>query len=147
MAELIQVHGLRELGAAFKLLSDDLQGKVARAATNAGAQVIKRRAIANVKSSPSVVTGSLAASVIVKKVPKSRTELTSEHMVTVRGRGKVSKKTGAKQSEAPHANLVEFGTVKAPAEPFLRPAIDAGKEEAIEAVRKRLEARIKKASK
>lgn len=39
--------------------------------------------------------------------------------------------------KAPHGHLVEFGTVNAPARPFLRPAYDAKQTEALDAARRR----------
>ncbi|MEO6709305.1 MAG: HK97-gp10 family putative phage morphogenesis protein [Planctomycetota bacterium] len=143
MADIIRIEvlGLRELGQAFARLSDDMQKKAARAATNAAAQVVKKRAVLNIITSPSVETGALKRSVIVKKLPPSQTPLTSEHIVTVRGRGK-KLKSGKTQDSAPYAHFLEFGSVKMPAEPFLRPALDAGKQEAIQAMKDKLADRI-----
>ena len=141
----IKVEGLKELGEAFKRLDADMQKRAGRSATGAAATPIKRRAINNIKSSPSVETGSLAKSVIVKRLPKQQTpQGMSEHLVTVRGRGK-KLKSGRLQDSAPYASKVEFGTIHMPAEPFLRPALDAGKGEAIEAMKKSLEKSIKRA--
>ena len=42
-------------------------------------------------------------------------------------------------TEAPHGALVEFGTVHMPAEPYLRPAIDEGRQEAVAHGRHRLD--------
>ena len=107
------------------------------------ASLIKKLARRNVTASPSVVTGSLRDAIISKKIPKSQTPYASEHIVTVRGRSKRGKKLKNKQSIAPHARYVEFGTVNMPAEPFLAPAFDHGKKEAtdkmIEKIRRRLD--------
>ncbi len=144
-AVLIKVEGLKELGEAFRRLTYDMQVRAGRSATGSAATPIKRRAIQNIKSSPSVETGALSKSVIVKRLPKNQTpQGTSEHIVTVRGRGK-KLKSGRFQDSAPYASKVEFGTVHMPAEPFLRPALDSGKNEAIEAMKKSLERSIKRA--
>jgi len=143
------VHGLRELGEAMRELKAEVAKSIASSMTNAAAQVIKKAAVANIRSSPSVDTGSLRDSVIVKKIPRSQTSLTSEHIVTVRGRGKLikrGKKKGQKQTEAPHAHLVEFGTVNMKAEPFLRPSFDHQKGKAVEAMKERGKARIELAA-
>lgn len=116
----VKVEGLSDLLRKMHTLSDDMQKKVAGRATGAAAQIVKKQAKQNIRSSPAVRTGSLFNSVISKKLPASQTPFTSEHIVTVRGRGK----TGKTQTRAPHANFVEFGTVNMPAEPFLRPAFD-----------------------
>ncbi len=138
----IQVTGLRELGERMRKLSDKVAKRVSVAATGAAARVIKKRAIANVVRNPSIETGSLRDSLITKKVPKGQSAVTSEHIVTVRGRGKPANKKGQKINRAPHAHLVEFGTVNMPAEPFLRPAFDNGKKEALDAMVDRLTAGI-----
>lgn len=143
----VEVKGLRELREKMRQLSTKVATKVAVSATGAAARVIKKKAVTNITSNPSIDTGSLRASVITKKVPKSQAQVTSEHIVTVRGRGKPYNKKGQKINRAPHAHLVEFGTVNMPAEPFLRPAFDNGKTEALNAMVDRLATGIAKASK
>jgi HK97 gp10 family phage protein len=143
----VQVLGLRELGEAMRGLSRDVAVRVARSATAAGAGVIKKAAKANIVKSPSVDEGHLRDAVISKRLGKAETDLTSEHIVTVRGRGKSTKKkdgTVTKTSGAPHAHFVEFGTVNMPAEPYLRPAFDAEKGNAVDAIKNKLAARIAK---
>lgn len=119
----IGLQGGKEVLRRMRLLTREAQTKVARRSSNAGAQVIKKLAVANVIASPSVDEGDLRDNIIVKRVPES--DLTSEHIVTVR-----TKRAGG----APHAALVEFGTVKMPAEPFMRPAFEGGKQEAANAM-------------
>jgi HK97 gp10 family phage protein len=143
----VQVLGLRQLGEAMRLLSSDVALKVARAATAAAAQPVKKAAIRNIVNSPSVQTGSLRDSVIVKRLGRAESALTSEHIVTVRGRGKLIKKgknKGQHQTSAPHAHFVEFGTVNMPPEPFLQPAFEEQKGNAVEAMKNKLAARIAK---
>jgi HK97 gp10 family phage protein len=143
----VQVLGLRELGEAMRKLSKDVALKTARSATAAGATVIKKAAKSNILKSPSVQTKSLHDGVITKRLGKAETDLTSEHIVTVRGRGKSTKKkdgTVTKTAGAPHAHFVEFGTVNMPAEPFLRPAFEAEKGNAVTAIKDKLAQRIAK---
>ena len=138
----VQVLGLKELGARMEKLSAKAARSIATGATGAAAGIIKKAAIRNIERNPSIETGSLRDAVIVKKVPKSRTSLTSEHIVTVRGKGKPFNKKGQRIARAPHAHFVEEGTVNMPAEPFLRPAFDhqgsAAKEAMIAKIEKRL---------
>jgi hypothetical protein len=136
MAETIKVEGLRELGLAFKELSDDIQKKVARATTNAGAQVIKKLAaqkapvadadyvVRNRKGDPGVLVprGNLPKKISVKYLGK-QTNLTSEHIVFVKGK----RKDG-------YANRIG-------------PALEQGKDAAITAMKNRLKQRIDKANK
>lgn len=136
-----EVKGLRELGEKMRALSADTALKYSRAATAASARLVKKHAVQNIIASPSVRTHNLERSVIVKRIPKGQTDLTSEHIVTVRGRGKVTRK-GTLQSGAPYAGFVEFGTVKMSAEPFLYPALARNTREAAEIMRKILERNI-----
>lgn len=143
----VRVDGLRELGAALKELGNVVGTRIARASTAAGARIVKDQAIANVVRSPSVDTGSLRDSIITKRAPKGETRLTSEHIVTVRGRGKPANKKGQRINRAPHASMVEFGTVNMPAEPFLRPAFETTKGAAVEAIKGALQRGIDRAAK
>lgn len=129
----------------MRRLSADVQRKTARAATNAAAQVVRKAAKANIVAAPSVQTGSLRDAVIVRRIPPGESQLTSEHIVTVRGRGKPFNKKGQRVARAPHAHFVEFGTVNMPAEPFLRPALANNVRPAIDAMADRLRKRITKA--
>lgn len=143
----VRVEGLRELGERMRRLSSEVALKVSARATNKAAQLIKKQAKTNIQTSPSVDQGDLLRSVIVKKIPKSQTNLTSEHIVTVRGRGKKVKEGAKAQATAPHAHLVEFGTVHMPAEPFLRPAFQQEKGFAFGVIKSTLEEGIEKAAK
>jgi HK97 gp10 family phage protein len=145
--ERVRIEGLRELGEAMRALSADIALKVSGQATAAGAKIIKTAAVRNVVSSPSVETGSLRDAIITKKVPKGQLAgETAAHIVTIRGRGKPANKKGQKIARAPHAHFVEFGTVRMPAEPFLRPAFDQNKKAAADAIVDKLRARIAKVS-
>lgn len=134
------VAGLRELGEAMRGLSADINKRIARSATNAAGQVIKKAAQLKAPSD----TGNLRKNIIVKRLPPNQTKLTSEHIVTVR-RGKLTAKqqaTGLR--DAYYASFVEFGTAKASAQPFLRPAFDTGKGKAVDAMAGKLAKRIAK---
>lgn len=143
----IRVEGLREIGEAMRLLSGDMATRVAGQATGAGAQVIKKRAIRKAPESEEphklegvvVNPGNLKKNIVAKKVSKKDLgDLTAAHIVTVRGK----RKDGY---AARYGRLQEFGTVHHPAHPFLRPAFDEGKTEAVEAIVKRLRKRVQKA--
>lgn len=142
----IKVAGLRELGAAMLALKVDVP-KASGRATFAAAKIVKAAAQANVRSSPSVATGSLLGAIITKKLPRSQSALTAEHIVTVRGRGKPTTKKGRNIDRAPYAFHVEFGTVNMPAEPFLRPALANNVGPAIAAMTGSLSRDIERAAK
>ncbi len=145
----IEVKGLRELGQALKALDKDIQTKVARAAVAAGAGVIKKIAkqkapVSTPDLSPEVPPGYLRDSIISRRQRKSR--LTAEYSVTVRHKG--AKATLRKDGTNPYQIGIfnEFGTVNQSARPFMRPAFDQGKGEALTQIQKRLTQRIEKAN-
>lgn len=123
-------------------LSRDIALRISGQATNAGAQLVKRKVRQNIIARQLIDTGSLRDAVIVKKIPRGQTQLTSEHIVTFRGRGKRHRKSKMKQAIAPHAVYIEFGTVNMAAEPVLAPAFDSEKGRAVEAIADRLRKRI-----
>ncbi len=144
----VRVDGLRQLGEAMRALGEDMSRKVAVAATGAGARVIRDLAKQKapvaaedyvVEGQP-VERGNLPKQIVSKQVPKSQRQLTSEHVVAVRGKRKhgYASRIGA---------LQEFGTVKQAPQPFMRPAFDEGKDKALQAITDRLRARIAKAQK
>lgn len=133
----IQVDGLRQLGEALRELGDVTARKICGQATGAAARLVKEAAKNNIRRSPSVDTGSLLESVIVKKLSKSQTDLTSAHIVTPRHH-RQRRKTKQRQSVAPHAVFVEFGTVNMAAEPFLGPALSQNISQATNAMKDKL---------
>jgi HK97 gp10 family phage protein len=142
--------GFKELGDSFRALANDMQTRGGRSATNAAAQVVKREAVAIIqhnesRDGDSIETGSLRDAVIVKRIPEAQSDVTSEHVVTVRGRGKPKNKKGQRIARAPHAHFVEFGTVNMPAEPFLRPALQGHTREATDAMAESLRRSIARA--
>jgi HK97 gp10 family phage protein len=161
MAELIDVQGLQKLQRDMQTLSQDVARKVSRAATSAAAQVVRKAAQQNITALGLVDSGNLRAAVGIART--KRTSLTSEHRVGVRSGGgyrngdiaggKTSDVKAAKSGsgklgvDAFYWSFLEFGTVKRSGTPFLAPALAQNTQPAIDAMKKRLEARIKKAMK
>jgi HK97 gp10 family phage protein len=144
MAEKFSVSGLKELQAAMNKLSADMAGKIARQATAAAAGVVRKAAKANAP----VDSGNLKAAIVMKR--KRSTNLTEEYNVAVRAGKKSDVKnakagTGKLGKDAYYARFVEFGTVKTPPNPFLAPALSDNVQQATDAMKKRLEDRLKKA--
>jgi HK97 gp10 family phage protein len=146
----VEIKGLREIGERMRTLSADMAGKVAVAATSAGATVIKKRAVQLAPVAQEEVTahgrdgtkvkvppGNLKKNIVVRKVPKRQLTMTSEHAVAIRGGRKYgyASNYGSKQ---------EFGTVKMTPSPFLRPAFEQEKENAVAALKKKLIERLDK---
>lgn len=136
-----RVEGLQQLGEAMRELGADMAGKIARAATNAAAQTVKKAA----QNRAPVATGNLKRNIIVKRLRKSETKLSSEHIVTVRKGRLTTKQKQAGLQDAYYASFVEYGTVHAPAQPFLRPGFEAAKKSALDAAVARMKQRIDKA--
>lgn len=146
----LKITGLKDLGDRMRLLDKDISGRIARAATAAGANVVKKAAIQNapISSEPHQLgvqkdqiaqPGNLRQNIITRRLPPAQRTSTEEYIVTIRaGSGKVPK-------DAFYGRFVEFGTVKMTAHPFLRPAIDNNVQAAIDAMKGRLEQRLKKA--
>jgi HK97 gp10 family phage protein len=137
----VKVDGLKQLGERMKGLSEAMNNRIARAATAAGAAVIRDAA----RQKAPVRTGNLRKNIIVKRLPKGEAPLTSEHIVTVR-QGKLTKKQRASGlTDAFYGRFVEYGTAKTAPQPFLRPAYDQNKEKAVQAIKDRIAKRLAKA--
>lgn len=134
----VKIEGLVELNEKMRKLGAAVGTKIARSATNAGAQVVKKQAIRlapewdfgphKLKVGGETVTvppGNLKKNIVVKRI--ARSELTSEHIVTVRGKRKDN-------FAARYGRLVEYGTVKMSPEPFMRPAFEQEKGFAVQAI-------------
>lgn len=103
-----------------------------RVAAQAGAQVlydetrlrapVAKRAYTN-KRGKRIVPGALKASIYQVYSKDNSTEQRATYHVSWNAK------------KAPHGHLVEFGTSRAPAHPFLRPAFDARQADALQASR------------
>lgn len=150
MADLQTITGLKELQAALKELPDRIAKNVLRGAVNAGATLIKKEAAnrAPVYTGPVSAghppPGTLKRSVYQKQIRDLSNKVKQTFYVGVR-KGKEFRKQGKSgnlSQDAYYARFVEFGTAKMPAKPFLRPAFEAKKEEATNAIKAYLEKRI-----
>ena len=152
--ESVQVQGLDQLVKALRELPQRVARNGLRAAVYAGAKVIRDEA----KLQAPVATGDLGPnqpppgtlkrSVIMKQIPELSGAQKQTFFVTVR-QGKKYRKQGKKgnlSQDAWYWRFVEFGTVKMPARPFLRPAFDMKKHEAVTAIKTRLAQRIEQAA-
>jgi HK97 gp10 family phage protein len=145
VGNVTEVKGLRQLGLAMRALGADMAGKVARQATAAGAGVARKA----IKARAPRDTGNLAAAIVMKRV--KGTPLTEEYVVAVRkGKTRDAKAgksgKGRQGKDAFYAGFQEFGTVKAPAQPFVRPGFEESVDPATQAIAKRLKQRIDKVS-
>jgi len=141
------VQGLRQLGAEMRELSADMQQRISRRATSAGARVVKAAVAAKAAQQPTLADapyrqdgvtyqpGHIARNVAAVRVKQP--ELTSEHVVAV-----LSNKRNGYAGRI--AALNEFGTVKMPAQPFMGPGFEASRGEALQAMTAALRRGIKR---
>jgi HK97 gp10 family phage protein len=129
MAETFRAifHGAKELEDAL----DQLPKSVARSVLVKAMMNAAQPVIHHARALCPVDTGDLAASIDV------RTTLTKRQR---RGRGfrLPSVFIGPSWPKGAHGHLIEFGTVKMRARPFLRPAWDAGKARVLDSMRREI---------
>jgi HK97 gp10 family phage protein len=109
-----QIEGLEELDKAVRKLPQNVQKRVLKGALRAGGRVIVKSAKQKVRKK----TGTLRKSI---------------HLKTGKSRDG-AKVFVATKPEAFYSHMVEFGTSKMQARPFLRPAFDETQEEVIKAI-------------
>ncbi|MEO6147018.1 MAG: HK97-gp10 family putative phage morphogenesis protein [Sulfuriferula sp.] len=150
MAETVHVTGLRELQAALKELPDRIAKNALRASVYAGAVVIKDEAKQRAPNYTGPVSqghpppGTLKRSIIMKQIPEKSGQYFQTFYVLVR-HGKKYQKQGKKgnlSQDAFYWRFIEFGTAKMAAQPFMRPAFEARKQAALDAIQKKLLQRI-----
>lgn len=122
----LSIAGCKELEADFKLLSKSEQRKVSKKAVRAGA-VVFRDAI---RASAPVRTGRLKKSVSVDTARGSLTAGVKFKKIRVT---KKSKKGKSKKTLPFYWWMIENGTSKMSARPFVRPAFDANVKKAEDA--------------
>lgn len=150
----VRIEGLEELARALKELPKRLARNGLRASVYAGAKVIRDEArlkapVATKALGPNQQPpGTLKRAIIMKQIPEKSDAQKQVFHVAVR-RGKQYRKQGKKgtlSQDAYYAHFVEFGTVKMSARPFMRPAFEGRKNDAVEAIRTRLAERVEAAA-
>lgn len=149
---MAEIKGLRQLGENLKALGDEVGSKIARQATGRAARIVKDEEVLLAPVAPEdyviegtkVSKGNVKKQIVVKRVKSGDTRLTSEHIVTVRG-----KKRYGYASRV--MSIYEFGSLKQPARPTIRRAWDGKKKDAetemVETLRKGIDRAVKKAAK
>ena len=148
--ELVKVEGLAELAKALRELPDRVAKNGLRVSVYAGAKVIRDEArLRAPKATESLgpnqpPPGTLKRSVIMKHIPELSSLTRQTFFVTVR-HGKKYRNQGKKgnlSQDAWYWRFVEFGTRKMRASPFLRPALEAKRRDAVQAMKERLAERV-----
>jgi HK97 gp10 family phage protein len=142
-----KIEGLRELGGALKELSSDVSKRIIYSATLKASQVIAKRAsqLAPVsdkphkvgKNGPTVQPGNLSKNIVTKRRKQIKNGLAAYEVVW----------KSKKKSDPFYGLFAEFGTTSQAAKPFMRPAFDQTKDEALNVMIKTLSKRIERANK
>ena len=146
MADTANLTGFKELADALRQLPQRVAKNGLRAAVGAGAAVIRKEARARAARD----TGEMAKDILIKRerdTPGGDT-FAAKYSVFVLS-GKKSRLKGKKrnvQRDSYYWKFVEFGTSKMPAQPFMRPAFEAAKEDAVKAIGEKLDERIQAAA-
>lgn len=153
MAEVtLQLTGFKELAAALRELPDRVAKNALRSAVNAGATVIKKEAIGRAPRD----TGALQANLYQKQIREQSGDSRQTFYVGVRkgvakyANTKANRRSGKvgkvyeNDGTTFYWKFLEFGTSKMAARPFLRPAFDMKKEDAVAAIGAKLDERIQK---
>lgn len=126
----IQVHGLDEIVKNMRALPVAMRKKPARSALGKAAKVIREQAKTNALQVDDPETGRVIADNIVQRFRGKYHRRTGDLMISVgvgTEKGPIPKgnpDTGPK-GNTPHWHLLELGTEKMPAQPFLRPAAES----------------------
>lgn len=153
--ETVRIEGLAQLDRALRELPQRIANRGLRASVYAGAKVIRDEARSRAPKAAQSLgpkqppPGTLKRSVIMKQIPELSSLTRQTFFVTVR-HGKKFRKQGKKgnlSQDAWYWRFVEFGTRKMRARPFLRPALEAKRREAVQAMKDRLSERIEQEAK
>lgn len=148
--EKVHIDGLAELANALRELPVRVQRNGLRVSVYAGAKVIREEArlrapVAAQSLGPDQPPpGTLRRSIIMKQIPELSSLTRQTFFVTVR-HGKKYRKQGKKgnlSQDAWYWRFLEFGTRKMRARPFMRPALEARRREAADAIKERLTLQI-----
>ena len=147
--ERMQVKGAAELVKLLNQLPARVAKNGLRNAVYAGARVVRDEAKSRAPKAAEVMPnqpppGTLRRSVIMKHIPELSSLTRQTFFVTVR-HGKKYRFQGKKKNlsqDAWYWRFIEFGTIKMAARPFLRPALEVKRQEAVDAITTRLASRI-----
>lgn len=146
----VRIEGLRELTRALNELPDRVAKNGLRAAVYAAARVIRTEArqrapVAERPMRPNQPKpGTLRRAIIMKHLREQSGRHRQTFAITVR-RGKKYRNQGKKKNlsqDAWYWHFIEFGTTKMAARPFLRPALESKRLQAVSAIKNKLLERI-----
>jgi HK97 gp10 family phage protein len=144
MADGLKLTGFKELADALRELGPRVARNSLRRAVSAGAAEIRNDA----KARAPVDTGEMRKDIMIKRERDTKGEMAATYSVFVRS-GKKSRLAGKSrdvQKDSYYWKFVEFGTSKMAAKPFLRPAFESRKEEAVKVIGEKLDEGVQKAA-
>lgn len=140
----IRTEGFAELAERLKQLGPRVAKNALRRAVSSGAAVVRNDA----RSRAPVDTGEMKKDIQIKREKDERGSFMAKYAVFVRS-GKKSRMSGRArdvQKDSFYWKFLEYGTSKMPAQPFMRPAFEARKEEALKVIGEKLDEGIQKAA-
>lgn len=139
MTEFVKIEGLKELQDKLRTLAPNVARNGLRAAVSAAAADVRNEA----RALAPVDTGEMRRDIQIKR-ERASTTFRAIYSVFVRS-GKKSRLAGKGrdvQKDSYYWRFVEFGTSKMAARPFLRPAFERTKQQAVEKIKAKLIERI-----
>lgn len=141
MAQSVEIRGLRELSDALKALPKKMERRVLNAALMSGAREIAKEAQIRAPVDKGTVRRNIRARPGRPDAGHNATVIVSVRRLT--GRAIAKLKAKGKTADDPfYWRFLEFGTSKAPARPFMRPAFEAKKVSAAHTIKDALKRRI-----
>lgn len=144
MADTMNLTGFKELAKALRELGPRVAKNTLRRSVAAGATVIRKDAMERVQ----VDTGETRKDIQVKRERDTRGDASAKYSVFVRS-GKKSRLSGRARNvdkDSFHWKFLEFGTSKMRPFPFMRPAFESKKEQAVKVIGEKLDEGIQKAA-
>lgn len=144
MADIKNLSGLKELAAALRELGPRVARNTLRRAVSSGARLIRDEA----RIKAPVDTGEMRKDIMIKRERAAKDVMSARYSVFVLS-GKKSRLAGKRRNvdkDSFYWKFVELGTSKMSARPFLRPAYEVKKEDAVKTIGDVIDAGIKKAA-
>lgn len=156
-----EILGIGELQANFAELKTGMETRTSRVMVAAAGGVVRKRAKSKAQALGLKRTGSLIKNIVIKREPQAPAGTTQYNLGVRHGHNltkkqKVSSKLAINkggrivkryEDDPYYWRFPEFGTRKQQATPYLDPALEEGRTEAIEAMATRLQKELEKASK
>jgi len=127
ISQQVKLEGMKNLMELFAASSRTIGGEKSSKILLKAATLVKNRAR---QLAPQGPTGNLKRGIVAKRFKSERPGHPAAFIAT-------------DYRIAPHAHLIEFGTVKMPARPFLRPALDGAHGEVMSIIAKGLKDEMK----